>query len=252
MARKKKQTKSTAYSKQRERVLSFIRRAEKRGYFLTQEFSLPTETELRKSGVKGAKLAARTRQLKRLTPDRLYSMMQRVNIETGELTPGVEARRIERSESARRSAETRRLAKEAEQAFYSQSTMWSDAGPTKQQREEQYRRQKEQYANFSDTVIHNYRTQIARFPRKVAEIVLTALDEAIKQNGKDAVAMAIESSAESLSDFLSRSAAFGDSIATVIAYCQAMFGDLPGMRDNPSYSDLIDALEEEEGMGGEV
>lgn len=246
MARKKKQTKSTAYGKQRERVLSFIRRAEKRGYFLTQEFSLPTETELRKSGVKGAKLAARTRQLKRLTPDRLYSMMQRVDIETGELTPGAEARRIERSESARRSAETRRLAKEAEQAF------WSDAGPTKQQREEQYRRQKEQYANFSDTVIHNYRTQIARFPRKVAEIVLTALDEAIKQNGKDAVAMSIESSAESLSDFLSRSAAFGDSIAAVIAYCQTMFGDLPGMRDNPSYSDLIDALEEEEGMGGEV
>lgn len=246
MARKKKQTKSTAYSKQRERVLSFIRRAEKRGYFLTQEFSLPTETELRKSGVKGAKLAARTRQLKRLTPDRLYSMMQRVDIETGELTPGAEARRIERSETARRAAETRRLAKEAEQAF------WSDAGPTKQQREEQYRRQKEQYANFSDTVIHNYRIQIARFPRKVAEIVLTALDEAIKQNGKDAVAMAIESSAESLSDFLSRSAAFGDSIAAVIAYCQAMFGDLPGMRDNPSYSDLIDALEEEEGMGGEV
>lgn len=246
MARKKKQTKSTAYSKQRERVLSFIRRAEKRGYFLTQEFSLPTETELRKSGVKGSKLAARTRQLKRLTPDRLYSTMQRVDIETGELTPGAEARRIERSESARRSAETRRLAKEAEQAF------WSDAGPTKQQKEEQYRRQKEQYANFSDTVIHNYRTQIARFPRKVAEIVLTALDEAIKQNGKDAVAMAIESSAESLSDFLSRSAAFGDSIAAVIAYCQAMFGDLPGMRDNPSYSDLIDALEEEEGTGGEV
>lgn len=246
MARKKKQTKSTAYSKQRERVLSFIRRAEKRGYFLTQEFSLPTETELRKTGIKGAKLAARTRQLKRLTPDRLYSMMQRVDIETGELTPGAEARRIERSEAARRSAETRRIAKEAEQAF------WSDAGPTKQQREEQYRRQKEQYANFSDTVIHNYRTQIARFPRKVAEIVLTALDEAIKQNGKDAVAMAIESSAESLSDFLSRSAAFGDSIAAVIAYCQAMFGDLPGMRDNPSYSDLIDALEEEEGMGGEV
>lgn len=246
MARKKKQTKSTAYSKQRERVLSFIRRAEKRGYFLTQEFSLPTETELRKTGIKGAKLAARTRQLKRLTPDRLYSMMQRVDIETGELTPGAEARRIERSETARRAAETRRLAKEAEQAF------WQDAGPTKQQREEQYRRQKEQYANFSDTVIHNYRTQIARFPRKVAEIVLTALDEAIKQNGKDAVAMAIESSAESLSDFLSRSAAFGDSIAAVIAYCQAMFGDLPGMRDNPSYSDLIDALEEEEGMGGEV
>lgn len=246
MARKKKQTKSTAYSKQRERVLSFIRRAEKRGYFLTQEFSLPTETELRKTSIKGAKLAARTRQLKRLTPDRLYSMMQRVDIETGELTPGAEARRIERSESARRSAETRRIAKEAEQAF------WSDAGPTKQQREEQYRRQKEQYANFSDIVIHNYRTQIARFPRKVAEIVLTALDEAIKQNGKDAVAMAIESSAESLSDFLSRSAAFGDSIAAVIAYCQAMFGDLPGMRDNPSYSDLIDALEEEEGMGGEV
>lgn len=246
MARKKKQTKSTAYSKQRERVLSFIRRAEKRGYFLTQEFSFPTETELRKTGIKGTKLAARTRQLKRLTPDRLYSMMQRVDIETGELTPGAEARRIERSESARRSAETRRLAKEAEQAF------WSDAGPTKQQREEQYRRQKEQYANFSDTVIHNYRTQIARFPRKVTEIVLTALDEAIKQNGKDAVAMAIESSAESLSDFLSRSAAFGDSIAAVIAYCQAMFGDLPGMRDNPSYSDLIDALEEEEEMGGEV
>lgn len=246
MAKRKKRTKQSAYAKQRDRILSFLRRVEKRGYYLTQDFYIPTETELRKSGVKGAKLAAQTRRLKKLTSDRLYNMLQRVDIETGELTPGAEARRIERSESARRAAETRKLARQAETAF------WTDTTPTQAQREETYRRQAEQYANFADTVLHNYRIQIARFPRKVAEIVLTALDEAIEKNGKAAVAMAIESSAESLSDFLSRSAAFGDSIAAVIAYCQAMFGDLPGMRDNPAYSDLIDALEEEEGMGGEV
>ena len=82
--------------------------------------------------------------------------------------------------------------------------------------------------------------------------MLTAMDTALKRDVKDVVAMAISSSAESLSYFLARSAAFGDSIAAVSAYWQAMFGDLPGIRDNPSYSDLIDALEEEEGMGGEV
>lgn len=56
----------TQYTKQRNRVLSDIRRLKKQGY--TSDYYFPTERELRKSGVKGKELAKFTRELKRLTP----------------------------------------------------------------------------------------------------------------------------------------------------------------------------------------
>ena len=75
------------------------------------------------------------------------------------------------------------------------------------------------------------------FPAKVASIVLSALDRAIEKSGKTAVAMRLESSAESLSNYLNNVGLFGDSIAAILAYCSAMFGDLPGM----SPEDIKDA-----------
>lgn len=103
--------------------------------------------------------------------------------------------------------------------------------------------QKERYADFTDMVIREYINQISRFPKKVAEIVLRKLDEAIKKSGKDNVAYALQYKNEHLSEYLNNVALFGDSIQAILAYCDAMFGDLPGMDDDSrlEISDIIDS-----------
>lgn len=210
------------YTRQRERILNFVRRAQKRGYFFDIPVNIPTERQLRQAGIRGAALSARTRQLQRIKPSDIYSEARFVDVETGEILSGQEGRAFERERR-----------KQEREEYYEQA------------RREANRRR----ANFIRTVIHNYIAMIYRFPPKVSDIVYRALDSARATAGDEAVAWALENKAYDLQDFLNRSAAFGDSIAAVIAYCQAMFGDLPGMQDNPEYMALIEALEEEEGIG---
>lgn len=100
------------------------------------------------------------------------------------------------------------------------------------------------YADFTDMVIREYIRQISRFPPKIAEIVLGKLDDAIKKSGKDAVAYALQYKNESLSEYLNNVALFGDSIQAILAYCDAMFGDLPGM-DNASRLEISDIIDSE-------
>ena len=100
------------------------------------------------------------------------------------------------------------------------------------------------YADFTDMVIREYIRQISRFPQKISEIVLGKLDEAIKKSGKDAVAYALQYKNESLSEYLNNVALFGDSIQAILAYCDAMFGDLPGM-DNASRLEVSDIIDSE-------
>ena len=210
------------YTRQRERILNFVRRVQKRGYFFDVPVNIPTERQLRQQGVRGAALSARTRQLQRIKPSDIYSEARFVDVETGEILSGQEGRVLERERR-----------KQEREEYYEEA------------RREAHRRR----ANFIRTVIYNYINMISRFPPKVSDIVLRALDSARATARDEAVAWALENKAYDLQDFLNRSAAFGDSIAAVIAYCQAMFGDLPGMQDNPEYMSLIEALEEEEGIG---
>ena len=68
MAKGKRKSKArvTAYTRNRERVMRYIRNQRKRGIEIDLYF--PTEKELRKSGVRGQELASLTRTLKTLTP----------------------------------------------------------------------------------------------------------------------------------------------------------------------------------------
>lgn len=65
MARKKRKT--TVYTKQRNRIMSAIRRLKKKG--LQTDLYFPTEKELRSQGVKGSELAKLTRELKKYTTE---------------------------------------------------------------------------------------------------------------------------------------------------------------------------------------
>lgn len=93
-------------------------------------------------------------------------------------------------------------------------------------------------------MIAEYRRQISRFPAKVASIVLTKLDEAIKKSGKDVVAYRLQYSNLSLSEYLNNVGLFGDSIQAILEYCDAMFGDLPGM-DKQARLQISDILDSE-------
>lgn len=152
--------------------------------------------------------------LNKITSNLLYSFATYVVDDTGEILSGIEGRKLERQRAAYKGILRKKQAKKAR-------------------------------ASFVDIVIRNYRRQILGFPKKVSDIVIQALNNAIDISGREAVATRLENNAESLSDYLNRSKLFGDSISAIIAYCQAMFGDLPGMtnEDVINVSDILDGLE---------
>mgnify|MGYP001305468652 CR=1 FL=1 len=63
--RKKQRTKKTQYTRQRNRIMAYIRTLRKKG--LEVDYYFPTELELRKNGVKGSELVTLTRELKKYT-----------------------------------------------------------------------------------------------------------------------------------------------------------------------------------------
>ena len=179
-----------------------IRNIERRGYEV--EIEIP---EAPKRITKSA-----LNKLKKLTSiESIYQNSEYVDQQTGEVMPGIEGRRLERSRAARLGRLRRNFSEQ-------------------------------NYKQFIDVVINQYREYVLSFPDKVSNIVLHALNTAISRSGKQAVAEMLNSKSESLSDFLNRSRFFGDSIAAVVAYCTAMFGDLPGVSsdDVAQLSDISD------------
>lgn len=106
----KQQAINKAYAKERNRVKSFIRRAEKRGYSFPESIvpSIPKR-----------KTEASIRKLKKLTKEVLYSKAYYGGEATsGEIVSGKEGLKLERQLRAKRAAETRKEKKEAEQRFW--------------------------------------------------------------------------------------------------------------------------------------
>lgn len=106
----KQQAINKAYAKERNRVKSFVRRAEKRGYSFPESIipSIPKR-----------KTEASIRKLKKLTKDVLYSKATYGGEATyGEIVSGKEGLKLERHLRAKRAAETRKKNKEAEQRFW--------------------------------------------------------------------------------------------------------------------------------------
>lgn len=106
----KQQAINKAYAKERNRVKSFVRRAEKRGYSFPESIvpSIPKR-----------KTEASIRKLKKLTKEVLYSKAYYGGEATsGEIVSGKEGLKLERQLRAKRVAETRKEKKEAEQRFW--------------------------------------------------------------------------------------------------------------------------------------
>lgn len=106
----KQQAINKAYAKERNRVKSFVRRAEKRGYSFPESIvpSIPKR-----------KTEASIRKLKKLTKEVLYSKASYGGEDSfGEIVSGKEGLKLERQSRAKRAAETRKEKKEAEQRFW--------------------------------------------------------------------------------------------------------------------------------------
>lgn len=73
----------TQYTRQRNRVTSYIRKLRKKG--LEVDIYFPTELELRKAGVKGSELGALTRKLKQYTPEVLKQLATTIYKPTQEI-----------------------------------------------------------------------------------------------------------------------------------------------------------------------
>ena len=106
----KQQAINKAYAKERNRLKSFVRRAEKRGYSFPDTLipSIPKR-----------KTEASIRKLKKLTKDVLYSKATYGGESTfGEIVSGKEGLNLERKLRAKKASETRKANKEAEQRFW--------------------------------------------------------------------------------------------------------------------------------------
>ena len=64
---KRKKKKVSAYTRNRNRINSYIRRLNKKGFITDLYF--PTEKELKSQGIKGVELTRYTNELKKITPD---------------------------------------------------------------------------------------------------------------------------------------------------------------------------------------
>ena len=194
------------YRKQRKRIQSTITRLRKKGYFPAINIIPDIPKRITQGSI---------RKLQKIDIEYIYKHSVFLDVETGELLDG---RQPISKRKPKQKSDTKNKKKKQEQ-------------------------QKERYADFTDMVITEYKRQISRFPAKIAEIVLRKLDEAIKKSGKDNVAYALQYKNESLSEYLNNVALFGDSIQAILAYCDAMFGDLPGMDDESrlEISTIIDS-----------
>lgn len=106
----KQQAINKAYTKERNRLKSFVRRAEKRGYSFPDTLipSIPKR-----------KTEASIRKLKKLTKDVLYSKATYGGEAAfGEIVSGKEGLNLERKLRAKKASETRKANKEAEQRFW--------------------------------------------------------------------------------------------------------------------------------------
>ena len=109
MAKRRKQTPAEkAYNRERRRIQRQISRMSQRGYDVPENILPPRPKRI---------TAASVRRLQKITTPRLYERSHFIVVETGEIITGAEGRRLERQKSARRAAETRRVAREVKREY---------------------------------------------------------------------------------------------------------------------------------------
>lgn len=162
----------TEYRKERSRIQRFIKRAEKRGYVFEDNI-IP---DIPKNITPGS-----IRRLQKLTPKELYSRAHKLDYETGEVIPGQVGRDIERSQSARKSAQTRKSIQ--------QNIKIPSIQEERQSTQEEYRR----FPNESDILVNNWYVTLEGLQNAPYYRALKSwMDRAVAQFGTEAVAQMLK------------------------------------------------------------
>ena len=184
------------YRRQRNRLSRFYKRASERGYIWEKSFIPDIPKVVTEASV---------RRLKKLTPESLYKKAFKISdYGSGELIPGEKARKLEKKQSAKKAAETRKknkLKKEITEAL-------------KKDTADFYKEEiKQDYPVASEVIINNFMSQIEQWtPKGIWSDVFQGIKEgdkntlkniingAINDQGKQAVAVRIEENANELND----------------------------------------------------
>lgn len=120
MAKKKSEIQQE-YKKERNRIQRFIKRAEKRGYIFEDNILPKIPNRITKSSVA---------RLKKLKPDTIYRKALFGGEATqGEIVTGLEGRKAERSQRAKKAQQTRKVNRQAEQRFFTTPSTTTKKSP---------------------------------------------------------------------------------------------------------------------------
>lgn len=204
------------YKKERNRIQSAMRRLEKQGYVLPDDLLPSTPKKVTQASIN---------RLKKITTESIYKKSVRLDVETGEITPGIVARDKARSQRAKEAARRRAFKQE-----YVSPQVYTEPP---------------QYTTFpsgADIIINNFRSDvIGRFPESAGPILNRWLDGLLAQQDKEDVANMLETAA-----------ANGVVIDYKVAYnTEALMGAIADFMDyldttSGFKQDLMDALEFEE------
>lgn len=208
------------YQKQRRRIQRSIRRLEKRGY-VTQDILPKIPKNVTEASI---------RRLQKIDIKEIYKKSVKLDYETGEITPGTLARSKERSESAKKAAETRRR-------------KWENKFKTPIDRRGPIPGDYYKFPSQTDIIINNFRTDvIARFPESAGPILEDWLRQLQSQFNDDDIADMLQGAADAglLIDY---SVAYAKEL--LLAKISEFMDFLPGA----SYSmkeDLMEVIERDE------
>ena len=204
------------YKKERNRIQSAMRRLEKQGYVLPDDLLPSTPKKVTQASIN---------RLKKITTESIYKKSVRLDVETGEITPGIVARDKARSQRAKEAARRRAFKQE-----YVSPQVYTEPP---------------QYTTFpsgADIIINNFRSDvIGRFPESAGPILNRWLDGLLAQQDKEDVANMLETAA-----------ANGVVIDYKVAYnTEALMGAIADFMDyldttSGFKQDLMDTLEFEE------
>lgn len=184
MAKRKKKISplQKAYAKQRKRILQFINRAEKRGYYFPENILPQKPKRITKASVE---------RLRKITPETLYKKAEVVDIETGEVISAQQLRKAERQRSAQKAAQTRKQKKlklsvpstvrpstPSAQSFTPPENIAEDTD------------------FFDAVVITNYRAHVRQFNEYASNLLIAWLDRLLATNDAHDVAIMLEEGAE--------------------------------------------------------
>ena len=220
MAKRRKQTPAErAYSKQVKRIKQFISRAEKRGYQFSEDVLPKRPKRVTQASV---------RKLAKLTPEKLYKKAVYGGLSSeGEIVPGIEGVKLERSLRAKKSAETRkyRLAEPVQEPTNTPGFV-----PPENLLE----------LGISNVIVQNFKSQILHFPKEIADKIIALINTLVSDQGIDDVAYSLQHMPMQFYEYINRQGY--DSNAAIQEFSSALIEYLPNASDGYK-ADLMDAFE---------